>query len=65
MLKLQHQWLVHVSRLAWSKMRSSQGVLGVKGPTRPNVSQMGSVRPTCRKTQVWFPQNVERRLLCS
>ncbi len=36
--------------LTWSKMRSSQGVLGENGPTRPNVSQMGNVRPTCRRS---------------
>ena len=30
----------------WSKMRSSQGVAGVKGGVRPQVFQMGSVRPT-------------------
>ena len=37
-------------QLTWSKMRKSQGAAGVKGPTRPNVFQMGSVLPTCRRT---------------
>ena len=39
-----------VNGLTWSKMRSSQGFWGENGPTRPNVSQMGSVRPTCQNT---------------
>ena len=41
-----HVW--HGAGRTWSKMRSSQGVAGVKGPTRPKVSQMGRVRPTCQ-----------------
>ena len=30
----------------WSKLRSSQGLPGVKGPVRVKGFQMGSVRPT-------------------
>jgi hypothetical protein len=32
--------------LAWSKLRSSQGLPGWKGPVRVKGFQMGSVRPT-------------------
>ena len=31
--------------LTWSKMRSSQGLSGVKGATLPKLFQMGSVLP--------------------